>query len=86
MNILTANKENVAYDPATDTLFVRFGSYGEACTEIVDVDPSISVLYGWPDGGFAGVEVFDFKKHYGSLPAKIRIEVDDPFLIEVPSV
>ncbi len=85
MKTISIDIKQISYDPITDTLYVKYGDYGDSCTDVVDISPNISVLFGYPDGEFAGIEIFDFKEVYGDLPSKLDIKTDQPLTIEFPS-
>jgi uncharacterized protein YuzE len=84
MTSLKIDREQVSYDPATDTLYVRYGDYDDAYTEVIDIPPNISVMYRYPDGGFAGIEIFDFTEAFGELPTVLRLDVKSPIVLELP--
>jgi hypothetical protein len=85
MTSVKISKEQVSYDSATDTLYIRCGAYDDCYTEVVDISPNISVFFGHPDGGFAGAEIYDFKQSLGSLPNRLRLATDNPIELEMPS-
>ncbi len=75
------NEENrLGYEPLTDTLYVGYGYYQLGnCTVPELADGHIDVMYGDPDGGFAGATIMDFKETYGDAPKSIIIKVKTPF-------
>ena len=72
--------DRIGYEPLTDTLYVGYGDYELGnCTKPELVDGHIDVMYGYPDGGFAGVTIMDFKETFGDFPKSIIIRAGKPF-------
>ena len=84
MMTLSAKRDEVAYAPAVDMLYiVQNGGSLDACDEIEDVWPQgITVMT--TDESISGIEIYDFKERYGEPPLTIDVQASEPFRLEIP--
>lgn len=86
MRRIEADSTRVAYNRGADVLYVSFGPYDLTCLDHEDeLDGGVFLQYAWPSGDLAGMEVWGFSKHYGSLPATIRVAGEEDYEFVIPS-
>ena len=84
MRTYSIDKDRVSYIDALDILYVGYGDGClDYCESIEDVEPGITVMTN--GGEFAGAEIYDFKKTFGDLPARIEVDSSSPFILEIPA-
>lgn len=85
MKTYTAQKDRAAYHRLLDVLYVGFTDGGlENCSKIEDTPSGITVMYS-KDGTPSGIEVPRFSSFSDGFPARLIIDAESPFEVDVKS-
>lgn len=85
MKTYSIDKNRVSYLPRFDVLYIGYGDGSlDYCDEVADIEPGITVMT--TNGEFSGAEIYGFEALYGSLPAKVTVKAQPPFILDIPSI
>ena len=85
MKRIEVEPSRVAYDDATDTLFVGLGDYNPTCIDHeVECGNGVFLQYSWPDEKLAFIEIWHFEENSWQFPVTIITPGPDAISIVIP--
>jgi hypothetical protein len=86
MKKIEVKSSHVAYDKATDTLFIALGEFDPTLLDHEeDISNNMVIQYAWPKREPAFIEAYHFISNHGELPMVIttkELEIHVPTLDE----